>query len=102
MTLTFSPAAAVFDASIGGVRVLALDGQRLVHCAIHRRALARMQPLPARCDSQRVVEAYRQNAERLQAIAAWKYENGQRDSQGRVFVDAEDLAGLGAPLCLAN
>ena len=70
MSLTFSPTVSVYDPSLDAVRVLALDGQRLVFCALGRCALVRLGSLPAACSGGSLLAAFKQHADRLLAIAA--------------------------------
>jgi hypothetical protein len=92
MSLSFTPSATVFDPDLDALRILALDGQRLVFCAIRRRTLDRLEAPEPQGGTATLLRFYRTHAPLLQAVAAWKYDTGQRDAEGRVIIEPEDLA----------
>lgn len=85
--LTFSPRAEIVPRDGDCVRFLALEGQRWIPCAITRDALEYLSgsPLP---QPEQLLGIYRQERERICALADRKYASGRIN---RVLLTSEDL-----------
>ena len=91
MPLTFSPVAAVYDRSRDAVRVIALDGQRLIPCAIRGEALRQLDGLASDCDGCRLIGAYHRHADDLQALASAKYDAKQYGARDGLMLEPGDV-----------
>lgn len=90
MTLTFTPVAQIYDADGNTVRFLALDGQKLVICAVDAQALMKADRR-ASVDAGGLLEAFQRHRARLLEIANAKYER-DRQSGVAVAIGPDDLA----------
>jgi hypothetical protein len=91
MILSFLPDVHAFDPQDQLIRFLALDGQRVVRCAVSRRALEQAEGLAPGATPLNLLHAFHHHQERLRALASWKYENGQSDAAGSVTIRAGDI-----------
>ena len=90
MTLTFTPARQVYDADGNAVRFLALDGQKLVVCAVDAAALMKVDQR-AYVDARSLLEAFERHRPRLLEIANAKYER-HRQNGVAIAIGPDDLA----------
>lgn len=69
------------------------EDERLIPCRVSREALMDALLL-TRATGADLVDAYRSQAHRVQAIARRKIRDGQFDAQGRVLVTSAELNGV--------
>jgi hypothetical protein len=90
VALSFEPDRVVYDDSEHMIRIFALDGLQLVHCAVSKAALAALED-DALAGPHAMVVTYRRNQALLQEIAKRKYLARRFEFGNTIVVRMDDV-----------
>ena len=91
MALIFEPERLIYDATERLIRIFAVDGPRLIPCAVSRAALIALED-DALAGPHAMAITYRRNRSLIHEIAERKYRAGQFESSGGVVIRLVDIA----------
>jgi hypothetical protein len=91
MALTFEPERLIYDASERLIRIFAIDGPKLIACAVSKAALIALED-DALAGPYAMAITYRRNRNLIREIAERKYRAGQYESCGGVVIRLVDIA----------
>jgi hypothetical protein len=92
MPLSFRPNRGVYDPAAGVMWFFATDGPLLVRCGVSKEVLTAINHGRQK-NPELLEQIYQRHRERIQGIAARKYEARQFDRPGVILVRASDLVG---------
>ena len=90
MALSFEPDRVVYDDSERMIRIFALDGLRLVHCAVSKAALVALED-DAQAGPHALAITYRRNQALVQEIAKRKYLARRFELGNTIVVRLDDV-----------
>ena len=90
MALSFEPDRVVYDDSEHMIRIFALDGLQLVHCAVSKAALAALED-DALAGPHAMAVTYRRNQALVQEIAKRKYLARRFEFGNTIVVRMDDV-----------
>ena len=93
MALSFEPDRVVYDDSEHMIRIFALDGLQLVHCAVSKAALAALED-DALAGPHAMAVTYRRNQALVQEIAERKYLARRFEIGNTIVVRLDDVNAL--------
>ena len=91
MALVFEPERLIYDASERLIRIFAIDGPKLIACAVSKAALIALED-DALAGPHAMAITYRRNRGLIHEIAERKYRAGQFEPGGSVVIRLVDIA----------